>query len=348
MSRNRSDPMPVKYWSSAGLMLTYWCNAQCASCYLCCAPQRKEWMSIPFAIRVWRELIEASPHGCRVHLSGGEPFGDWTRLIMLCHSAAKEGLGPLEKIETNAFWATGAEVVRERLVELDRAGMGKVVISADPYHQQFVPIERCRLAVRVAEDVLGADRVQVRWRDWLAEGFDTDGLSAAELMALQAGRLGQTRDRMSGRAAWMLAGELQQKPLHELADNPCREALLRSRHVHVDWQGLVMPGTCAGIVLGVAGDESMASLWRILEADGPRRPILGPLLREGPAGLIALATSAGFRPRATYASKCHLCWDIRCHLSQSERFSSELSPGWMYSQSTSRQEAYNEKEGDFA
>jgi len=74
--RRRGDPMPVKYWSFAGLMLTYWCNASCASCYLCCGPERVEEMSVDFALRLWGELIDACPHGCRIHLSGGEPFGD--------------------------------------------------------------------------------------------------------------------------------------------------------------------------------------------------------------------------------------------------------------------------------
>ena len=40
------QPMPVKYWSFAGLMLTYWCNARCASCYLRCGPERGEEMTV--------------------------------------------------------------------------------------------------------------------------------------------------------------------------------------------------------------------------------------------------------------------------------------------------------------
>ncbi|MHC4561463.1 MAG: hypothetical protein ACYS8X_01680, partial [Planctomycetota bacterium] len=73
--------MPVKYWSSAGLMLTQWCNASCASCYLGCDPHRRDDMGVEEALALWRQLIAASPHGCRVHLTGGEPFGRWESLI---------------------------------------------------------------------------------------------------------------------------------------------------------------------------------------------------------------------------------------------------------------------------
>jgi len=147
--------MPVKYWSSAGLLLTYWCNARCESCYLSCGPQRGEWMSVQLGLRVWGELQDASPHGCRVHISGGEPFGDWDRLIELCRAAAERGLGPLQAVETNAFWALDEAIVRRRVSQLAEAGMYRLVVSSDPYHQQFVPIERCRTAVEAARRQLG-------------------------------------------------------------------------------------------------------------------------------------------------------------------------------------------------
>jgi hypothetical protein len=100
--------------------------------------------------------------------------------------------------------------VRERLAALDAAGMGRLTISADPYHQQFVPIARVRLAAAVAEEVLGAARVRVRWRDWLAEGFDTGDLDAARRQEVFAAWLARGRERLSGRAAVELAPLLSQ------------------------------------------------------------------------------------------------------------------------------------------
>ena len=329
-ARRSSRPVPVKYWSFAGIMLTYWCSARCASCYLCCGPDRSEWMEVELALRLWRELVEASPHGCKVHISGGEPFGDWDRLIGLCTAAQSEGLGPPAKIETSAFWATDEQVVRLRVGALDAAGMTKLVISTDPYHQQFIPIERARLAARVARDVLGADRLQVRWRDWLENGFDTAALDESERAEVFAKYAIGRRDRYNGRAAALLGPTQQQKPVSDFADSRCDGALLRSKHVHIGPDGRIIPGTCGGIVLGSVSEGTVGDLWRRLEADRARRPVVGRLAAHGPVGLLAEAESLGFAPRAGYAGKCHLCWDIRSFLSSKDLYRDELGPVWMY------------------
>jgi MoaA/NifB/PqqE/SkfB family radical SAM enzyme len=327
---DRSLPTPVKRWSFAGLILTYWCNARCASCHLCCGPERQEEMSVTQALAYWRSLIGAGAGGCRVHLSGGEPFGNWEGLVELCQLAKAQGLGPLEKVETNAFWAMNADLVRQRLAALDQAGMGKLVISTDPYHQEFVPIERARLAAKVARESLGEHRVQVRWRDWLKEGFDTDGLSPLQRADLFARYAASGRDRLNGRAARELAPQLQARPVEELAGDSCAERLLRSRHVHVDPGGRVMPGTCAGIVLGLMDRKSIGEIWQRLTEDWASRPVVGTLASRGPAELVEWAKAAGFVPQAGYADKCHLCWDIRRHLAGIAELSAELGPSWLY------------------
>jgi len=329
--------MPVKHWSFAGLLLTTWCNARCASCYLCCEPVRADRMPMPLALRTWRGLIAASPHGCRVHLSGGEPFGDWPGLLALCRAAAAEGLGPLESVETNAFWATDAAAVRERLRALDAAGMGKLVISADPFHQAYVPIARPRLLARVAEEVLGAGRVQVRWRDWLADGGDVAARDVGARRALFRRWAHGGRDRLNGRAAEELAPLLPGRPAEAWTGVSCREPLLRSRHVHVGPDGGVQPGVCAGILLGDASGEDVGTIWRRLEADHGDRPIVGTLARAGPAGLLPMAEAAGYRRRpGGYASRCHLCWEVRAHLVRAGLGGDEMGPKWMYATTVTR------------
>ena len=322
--------MPVKYWSFAGLVLTYWCNARCASCYLRCSPDRHGWMDVAQAVAFWRSLVEASPHGCRIHLTGGEPFGDWQRLIALCRRARSELLVGPDKVETNAFWATGEGIVRDRVRALDEAGMRRLVISADPFHQQFVPLDRCRLAARVASDVLGPERVQVRWRDWLAGGFDTGALGASERSALFARYAAHRRERLNGRAADALAAHLSAQPAEAFRGSDCRSAVLRSRHVHVDPDGRVMPGTCAGIVVGDLSRHPAAEAWRDLADRHAQMPVVSVLARSGPYGLVPTAETLGYRPAPGYAGKCHLCWDVRRFLAGRGGFDDVLAPAWIY------------------
>ncbi len=323
--------MPVKYWSFAGLMLTYWCNASCASCYLNCSPSCKDELSVEQALEIWRGLIEASPHGCRVHLTGGEPFGNWPKLLEICRRAKAQGLGPLVKVETNAFWATDAETLADRIKALDEAGMEKFGISADPYHQQFVPIEHCRLAAKIAQDILGPDRVQVRWMDWLKDGFDTADLSDSERADLFMQYACQGRDRMNGRAAELIAAHLLQKPATAFKNNPCERALLRSKHVHIGPDGVIMPGTCAGIILGKAKKQKeIAEIWKDLDKTHGKRFIVGTLSNIGPLGLLTHAKKGGYVEKKGYASKCHLCWDMRRHFSREGYYLDELGPVGLY------------------
>ena len=319
--------MPVKFWSSAGVMITDWCNAACASCYLDYHPGRSTEMTVEEALRLWRELIEASPHGCRIHVTGGEPFGRWSLLISILRRARRRGLGPLVKVETNAYWAVDEAVIRDRLAALDEAGMVTLGIAADPYHQQFVPIESVRRLARLTEEQLGAERVDVRWRDWLAEGFDTASLAPEERETLFGRYAADGRDRMNGRAARQLAPLVDGRPVEAFVDQPCREALLRSKHVHVGPGGWIVPGTCAGLLLGRADQTiSVGECWRRLDADHADRPILGVLAGQGPAGLLSEARATGFRQAPSYASKCHLCWSVRAHLLALGLHLDELGP----------------------
>lgn len=326
--------MPVKYFSRAGLMLTDWCNARCASCYLACGPGRSDWMPLELGLSAWEGLQSACPHGCRVHLTGGEPFGRFELLEALARGARQAGLGPLESVETNGFWATDDGVIRERLGALDAAGMGRLAISADPFHQQFVPIDRVRRLAARAEELLGPGRVRVRWADWLEEGFDLAGLEQARRRAVFAEYLAGGRDRLNGRACARLAGLLPGRPVGAFAGQACREPLLRGRHVHVLPDGSVMPGVCAGIVLGQLrpgepGD--VAELWAGLGEASRSGAVLGSLVRGGPVKLAGLARAWGFVPDpGGYASKCHLCWSVRRVLWQAGAYPEELAPASVY------------------
>jgi hypothetical protein len=337
---DKSKPMPVKHWSFAGLMLTYWCNARCASCYVCSGPDAGGEMDVDAGLAIWEGLQSASPHGCRVHIGGGEPFGRWERLIELARRAKAAGLGPLQAVETNAYWAADERTVRDRVAALGDAGLGRLAISADPYHQQFVPIERVRLAARVAEEVLGADRVRVRWRDWAADGFNTDAPGDAERRKVFSNWALRRRDRLNGRAAAALAGFFQLQPARAFADNPCADRLLRSRHVHVDGDGIICGGTCAGIALGrAAGADDVGRSWRHLsevfseqsDTIPPGLEIVAMLVAGGPVAMLAAAVQRGFEPApAGYAAKCHLCWCVRRWLFENGFYRGQLAPAAVY------------------
>ncbi len=129
-------------WDSVGILLTYWCNAACAHCYENSSPQCRHTMSLDQVRDCLRQLRQLGCTGAALHFAGGEPFYDYELLIDSFKAARDERLLPLGKLETNAFWCTDDDLVRQRLTEIRDLGLIELLISSDVFHQEFIPIER--------------------------------------------------------------------------------------------------------------------------------------------------------------------------------------------------------------
>lgn len=326
-------PDELAVWEFAGLMLTYWCSARCAFCYVSSGPEhgRGPEMGVDQAIRLWRGLDKLAARQAktmRIHLAGGEPFGDWVRLAAVVRAARDAGLTRLEKVETNASWAVQDGVVRARLELLDALGMEKLVVSSDVFHQEYIPFERVQRCVEIARQVLGKGRVIVRWWDFYNEPVIVRGWSPPEKSRAYRQALEGHRDRMSGRAAARLAPLLTCRPAEAYRGENCVRAVLRSRHVHIDPYGNVFPGTCGGIILGriplaetpaAGGLESAAAeetaverVWRDVADNWREHPVVSAVVAGGSYELMQRVKPLGYveRPEG-YADKCHLCSHVR-------------------------------------
>jgi len=341
MSTSPDQPLAddqLALWEFAGLLTTYWCNAACEFCYVYSSPRLGGRLEPDLALSIWSSLHElAARHGhtMRIHLAGGEPFGDWPHLLSLVSRARRAGLPPVEKIETNAFWATSDGLTRSRLEQLAALGVERLVVSCDVYHQQFVPFERVRRCVEIARQVLCRGRVRVRWWDFYNQPLDPRPLSAAQRRAAFAAAMARHRDRLTGRAAERLADLLELHPPEAFAQQNCVSAVLHSRHVHIDPYGHVFPGVCSGIILGNAARHPPADLWHHLAANWRDHPIVSAVVTGGSYALMQLALRHGYQPRpAGYADKCHLCHHVRSFLFERGRLREWLGPGECYGRPT--------------
>jgi len=352
------DQPQFKIWSSAGLMLTYRCPSRCACCYVFASPDAGSpatEMSVEMALHCWRGIRRLAGERGKVHLTGGEPFADYKKKKKILQAACYEGLSGLEKIETNAYWCTDEPLVRAHLSELKRLGLRKLQISTDAYHQQYVPIERVRLAVTVATELFGPassrlsappqpsraaaapDRqerslrnpaVQIRWRDFLKQPILVADMTADQRRRAFAAVLGRRGERLLGRAAAQLASALPEKDYESFEQQNCRSRLLGARHVHIDGAGNIFPGTCVGIIVANAKSADLADIWR--RFDYRRHPVMSLLVEQGPLGLWPIAVQMGYRPLPGYADKCHLCHELRRFLHQRGMFRQYLGPAVCY------------------
>jgi len=309
----RSEPK-FKLWRSAGLMLTYKCNCACEFCYYNCDPNKGGLMPVDTVVNAWQSLKILAGDSAKIHITGGEPFLYWEHLLQILDQAQKQNLGRVDLIETNGFWATSEKIVRQRLKRLDELGMNRFKVSTDPFHQQYVDIESVRRLAGMATEVLGSERVLVRWQKYLENPTDMKNLSPAELEQQYLNAIKDYPCRFTGRAAGKLAELAASQSIESLAAMNCRSAYLGAKGVHIDPFGNVFSGTCSGIIIGnvnvrAVREPPLLDIWK--QFDPQSADLIGTLFEKGPFGLLAEAEKQGYKRKEFYAGKCHLCTSIR-------------------------------------
>ena len=328
-SKAARDEPKFKLWRSAGLLLTYKCNCACEFCYYNCSPAKGGLMPVDTAIAAWRSLKALAGDGVRVHLTGGEPFLYWERLVEILEQAKKEGLGECDLVETNGFWATGDKNVTERLKVLDELGVRRFKISTDPFHQEHVDVEVVRRLAGIAKEMLGPGRVLVRWEKYLEAPVETGEPETERRNARLIRAMQDYHCRFTGRAAGQLAELAEPVSMESIASMNCKADFLGAKGVHIDPFGNVFSGTCSGIIVGNVNAEPLQQIWKQFEPS--RSEFIEMLFNSGPAGLLDKAEEQGYKKAAAYASKCHLCTSIRQLLFDKELEKSAIGPGECYS-----------------
>jgi MoaA/NifB/PqqE/SkfB family radical SAM enzyme len=298
-----------KLWHSAGLLLTYKCNASCEFCYYNCGPDSNGLMSVETAISAWQSLKSIAGDTARIHITGGEPFLYWERLQEILLEAKKQNLGKVDLIETNGFWAQDDKIIKQRLQALDRLRMARLKISCDAFHQEYVDIEPVRRLAKQAGELLGAGRVLVRWQEYLDEPVKIKGVPTEDRSRKFISAASEYPYRFTGRAGGKLGELLASEPTEAIASANCKSALLASKGVHIDPFGNVFSGTCSGIIIANINEKPLEDIWR--QFHPLNNELVGTLFNHGPAGLLKHSTTTGYNKASAYADKCHLCTSIR-------------------------------------
>jgi len=323
----RSEPK-FKLWRSAGLLLTYKCNCRCEFCYYNCSPNQGGLMPLETFISAWRSLKILSPDSAKVHITGGEPFLYWEHLVELLEEAKKQNLGPVDLIETNAFWAVDEKITIERLKTLDELGLQRLKVSCDPFHQEYVDIEPVRRLAGLARTVLGPERVLVRWEKYLNEPPMAEDLSDDERLGRYIAAMEDYPCRFTGRAAGKLAALAASVPFEAIARQNCSADFLGGKGVHIDPFGNVFSHTCSGVIFGNVNDKPLEQIWK--EFYPTADSVIGRLFHSGPAGLVEQAHKLGYETQPVYADKCHLCTSVRSFLFERRIHTDVIGPAECY------------------
>lgn len=296
-------------------MLSYQCTNRCRHCLYRCSKLATGWMDKQTLERTFQALAKEE-HLDGIHLAGGEAMLNFPLLLDAIQSARGMGI-KLDYLETNAAWALTEESAREKFRLLREAGLPAVLISATPFHNEFIPFERTRNAISAARDVFGHGVIV--WLDSLARALarlDPTTCHSLEdfLDACPEASSPEDLRRMfpltpGGRVVEELRDCYQARPAEAYRDSPCRSELSGVSHFHIDPQGCLFTGLCPGITAGDIEDFHP-------DITPESHPITTCLVTQGPLGLMdRFGLREGFSPREEgYVSKCDLCLHLRKHL----------------------------------
>ena len=306
--QHNDDLLEMPFLRNIGLIMTYKCQIACPHCILEAGPHRKEQVRRNEAFD-WIEQVAGYRGGYIkvLSLTGGEPFYNIDNLKKI--SDFGEACGLFVSAVTNAFWATTPETAVACLEDLGALKM--LSISADAYHQKFIPFERVRNAVQAA-DACGipytiavctedeADEAYLRIVDALREITAEESVLTA--ITFPAGRalkrLGTSKYRMS-----------QEPPMSACAAGS-------SPIIFPDGRVIACIGPVIDIdaahplVLGNLREEPMQDILDRAESN----PILHAIRIWGPRKLIAMAHEAGLSQHLPDAyiekSLCNACYSL--------------------------------------
>jgi MoaA/NifB/PqqE/SkfB family radical SAM enzyme len=238
-----------------------------------------------------------------IYFEGGEPFLYYAILLRAARMARERGFKV--GIVSNAYWATDEADAREWLAALDGLA-GHISLSDDLFHSAE-PVSPFARRARTAAEQVGIPSSVIRIAQ--PESMNAPGAAGDESTLMYRGR-----------AAEKLVERASLRPWHEFRECPYEE-LREPDRCHVDPLGNVH--LCQGISLGNLFETPLA---RLCETYDPgAHPIVGPLLRGGPA---ELARHYKTHPEERYADACHLCYRTRSALRS--RFPEVLTPAAMY------------------
>jgi hypothetical protein len=296
----------MMHLSGLHLLLTYQCNLECDHCFVWGSP----WQSGTMTLGMVRHILqEGRDLGTvtSIAIEGGEPFLYYP--IMLAAARGASAMGFEVSLVSNAYWATEVEDAVEWLRPL--AGhVSSVPVSSDLYHWGEQQARRAAVARQAAEEV----------------GISAGVLRIAQPESVDAARVvgelppGESGVMYRGRAAEKLVDRATPQPWEQFVACP-HEDLASPGRVHVDPFGHLH--VCQGISIG---NLIEVSLRQICETYDPgAHPIVGPLLKGGPAALVR---RYHLPHGECYADACHLCYEAR--LALRERFPATLAPDQMY------------------
>lgn len=304
--------LKIDYLISGGLITNYKCSSKCKHCSYASSPSwPNDYMTASMADEIFPILKNLGCHS--VHIGGGEPLLQPEKIYPILESAKRNKVS-IDYIETNASWFKDEEAATKVLRRLMEYGVDTLLISIDPYHNEYVPFWKVKGLIRACSKAgMGVFPWLMEFWNDLATFDDSKPHSLQEYAEVFGQEYLMNLPRryglnLKGRALKTYRPMMKKESFDRILEEagPCR-LLAGIHHFHVDLYGNFIPQSCPGLSIDLKEVSEGAS--------SEKYPVLYSLESRGIRGLAELAVEKyDYKPKSEYAGKCDLCYDIRSFL----------------------------------
>jgi organic radical activating enzyme len=286
------------------------CALRCKHCSVYAGPKRREELPMPVALAVIRDFATLST-AKTVVFTGGEPFLDLERLRTVLSEVARfPELNTL--VLTSSHWARSASEASEVMQSLPPIAL--LAVSADEYHEEFVPRSNLRHAIVAAREV-GTNVLLSIAQHGKEDGYAA-GLRSFLGEEIWSGiEVDIVRVMPLGRAKTYGIGGFNSTPVH-LPKGACdvvgTPVVVSNGNVvaccQIDATNDALRRSNSFYDLGHVPSDPLAVLQQRFEQDD----LMQALRVWGPSGLVTLLRSNGIHPKlgSSYHGICLLCRDL--------------------------------------
>ena len=236
---------------------------------------------------------------------GGEPLLNLDLLVSLIEEVKRYDI-PKIGLPTNGYWGKNDLIAKKYALKLKEAGLNTIGFSVDTFHQEFVPLDVVKRAMKAAHEA-GIERIysitQNLGHENINNLFNEQNKKITEVISkeFEFCQVINSELQVRGRAVNQLARHFS---MTTIPSDKC--LIFKVPMFMIDPNGWVFHQLCHGICIGNAKENSLSEIIR--EFNYRKHPIIGKVVAKGgPKNLLDIAIEKGCKPLNGYADKCHLC-----------------------------------------
>ncbi len=290
-------------------LISYKCTNECKHCAIPGSPNQDNALMELDDVRKYLVDVTGNYIVDEVGFFGGEPLLHFDLLISLIKEVKKYGISKIG-LPTNGFWEKNDSIAKNYALKLKEAGLNTIGFSVDTFHQEFVPFDVVKQAIKATHDA-GIETIYSITQNLGPENtkniFNEQNKKLTEVISkeFEFCQVINSEIQVKGRALKNLTN------YYSMDTIPSERCLIfKVPMFMIDPNGWVFHQLCQGICIGNAKEKSLSEI--INEFNYRKHPIISKVVAKGgPQNLLEIAIEKGYKPEHGYADKCHLCFSVR-------------------------------------